>query len=102
MLHYPFQPLHFRLPVVQGGTFTFVTPSLAILSLEQWSCDATLAGTNTTLPSTSDTTTPMTTFADVTMATGGFNGTGLAGAEPLWKPRIREVRMEALYIIYYQ
>lgn len=27
-----------RLPVVQGGTFAFLTPTFAILSLPQWKC----------------------------------------------------------------
>ena len=26
-----------RLPIIQGGTFTFVTPTLAILALDRWS-----------------------------------------------------------------
>ena len=26
-----------RLPIIQGGTFTFVTPTLAILALDKWS-----------------------------------------------------------------
>ena len=26
-----------RLPIIQGGTFTFVTPTLAILALDMWS-----------------------------------------------------------------
>uniref|UniRef100_A0A8C5U3I3 Solute carrier family 23 member 1 n=1 Tax=Malurus cyaneus samueli TaxID=2593467 RepID=A0A8C5U3I3_9PASS len=29
-----------RLPIVQGGTFTFVTPTLAMLSLPSWKCPA--------------------------------------------------------------
>ena len=28
-----------RLPIIQGGTFTFVTPTLAILALDKWSRD---------------------------------------------------------------
>ena len=28
----------FRLPIVQGGTFAFLTPTFAILSLPQWKC----------------------------------------------------------------
>ena len=28
----------FRLPVVQGGTFTFVLPITALMSLERWAC----------------------------------------------------------------
>eukprot|EP00058_Branchiostoma_floridae_P015222 XP_002600710.1 hypothetical protein BRAFLDRAFT_83451 [Branchiostoma floridae] len=29
-----------RLPIVQGGTYTFLVPTFAILSLEKWSCPA--------------------------------------------------------------
>ena len=32
-----------RLPIVQGGTFTFVTPTIAIMSLEKWRCEYTEA-----------------------------------------------------------
>lgn len=28
----------YRLPIVQGGTFAFLTPTFAILSLPQWTC----------------------------------------------------------------
>lgn len=28
----------FRLPILQGGTFSFVAPSLAMLSLPAWKC----------------------------------------------------------------
>lgn len=28
----------FRLPIVQGGTISFLVPTLAILSLPQWHC----------------------------------------------------------------
>ncbi|GAA6087662.1 solute carrier family 23 member 2, partial [Tachysurus ichikawai] len=27
-----------RLPILQGGTFTFITPTLAILALPKWQC----------------------------------------------------------------
>lgn len=29
-----------RLPIIQGGTFTFLTPTLAMLSLPTWKCSA--------------------------------------------------------------
>ncbi|XP_063252292.1 solute carrier family 23 member 1-like isoform X5 [Prinia subflava] len=29
-----------RLPIIQGGTFTFLTPTLAMLSLSSWKCPA--------------------------------------------------------------
>ena len=28
----------FRLPIVQGGSFTFFAPTFAIMSLPQWQC----------------------------------------------------------------
>lgn len=30
--------VHLRLPILQGGTFTFITPTLAILALPKWKC----------------------------------------------------------------
>ncbi|XP_054887514.1 solute carrier family 23 member 2 isoform X2 [Poeciliopsis prolifica] len=32
-----------RLPILQGGTFSFITPTLAILALPKWQCPATNA-----------------------------------------------------------
>uniref|UniRef100_A0A672R6P1 Si:dkey-106n21.1 n=1 Tax=Sinocyclocheilus grahami TaxID=75366 RepID=A0A672R6P1_SINGR len=32
-----------RLPILQGGTFTFITPTLAILALPKWRCPGTSA-----------------------------------------------------------
>ncbi len=64
-------PLHFpRLPILQGGTFTFITPTLAILALPKWRC-----------PDTS--------------ATPHLNATDsaalLVDGDEVWKVRIREV-----------
>ncbi|XP_066505709.1 solute carrier family 23 member 1 [Hoplias malabaricus] len=60
-----------RLPILQGGTFTFITPTLAILALPKWKCPET--GT-----------------------TPEFNTT-VASASPLdpdevWKVRMREIQ----------
>jgi len=33
-----------RLPIVQGGTFSFLTPTIAILSLPRWTCVEWLEG----------------------------------------------------------
>jgi nucleobase transporter 1/2 len=33
-----------RLPIIQGGSFSFLIPSLAILSLPEWECPVTLEG----------------------------------------------------------
>ena len=30
----------FRLPIVQGGTFSFMGPTIALLTLPQWKCPA--------------------------------------------------------------
>lgn len=32
--------VYFRLPLVQGGTISFLVPTLAILNLPQWQCPA--------------------------------------------------------------
>jgi nucleobase transporter 1/2 len=33
-----------RLPIIQGSSFSFIVPSLAILGLPQWQCPASLDG----------------------------------------------------------
>lgn len=35
-----FDPFLSRLPILQGGTFTLLAPSMAMLSMPQWSCPA--------------------------------------------------------------
>lgn len=57
-----------RLPILQGGTFTFVTPTLAILALPKWKCPE--------LDLTSDINATVTSITD---------------PEDMWKTRIREV-----------
>ncbi|XP_044136436.1 solute carrier family 23 member 2-like isoform X3 [Bufo gargarizans] len=59
---------HFRLPILQGGTFSLITPTLAILSLPQWKCKNSEAFT--------------------------FNGTGNFSVNNTehWQPRIREIQ----------
>jgi len=37
-----------RLPIVQGGTFSFLVPTFAILSLPEWKCPSAEAMTNMT------------------------------------------------------
>lgn len=32
--------VNFRLPIVQGGSFSYLIPSLAIMSLPKWKCPA--------------------------------------------------------------
>ncbi|XP_021329513.2 solute carrier family 23 member 2 isoform X2 [Danio rerio] len=60
-----------RLPILQGGTFTFITPTLAILALPKWRC-----------PDSS--------------ADPQVNGTDpaslLVNEDELWKVRIREIQ----------
>ncbi|XP_020617462.1 solute carrier family 23 member 2-like isoform X2 [Orbicella faveolata] len=41
-----------RLPIVQGGTFAFLAPTFAILSLRQWECPGTKENDNSTDSST--------------------------------------------------
>lgn len=31
---------HFRLPILQGGTFSLLTPTMAMLSMPEWECPA--------------------------------------------------------------
>ncbi len=35
-IHHPF--MAFRLPIVQGSSFAFLLPTLAILNLPKWQC----------------------------------------------------------------
>ncbi|KAI0217841.1 Solute carrier family 23 member 2 [Lamellibrachia satsuma] len=69
-----------RLPIVQGGTFTFIAPSLAILSLPKWKCP-TEAVANA-VPGIVDL---------LSNATSGANDSFLSAEEP-WKLRIREIQ----------
>lgn len=66
-----------RLPIVQGGTFSFLTPTIAILSLPQWKCPTppptpTTAGANFSVNMTTQP--PTTDYTDA------------------WKPRMREIQ----------
>jgi len=56
-----------RLPVVQGGTFAFLTPTFAILSLPQWECQKPGENGNSTVSS-------------------------LANSDDIWKPGMREIQ----------
>ncbi|XP_051975910.1 solute carrier family 23 member 2 isoform X2 [Xyrauchen texanus] len=60
-----------RLPILQGGTFTFITPTLAILALPKWRCPEISA---TTYPNTTD-------FPAL-----------LIDSDEVWKVRIREIQ----------
>ncbi|KAL3832006.1 hypothetical protein ACJMK2_023690 [Sinanodonta woodiana] len=37
-MHIDYFFFFFRLPIIQGGTFAFLTPTIAILSLPEWAC----------------------------------------------------------------
>lgn len=67
-----------RLPIVQGGTFSFLTPTIAILSLPKWQCPSssapTMAPTVANVSSNVSTIPPTTIFTDA------------------WKPRMREIQ----------
>ncbi|TSS60368.1 Solute carrier family 23 member 2 [Bagarius yarrelli] len=60
-----------RLPILQGGTFTFITPTLAILALPKWQC-----------PKES-----MTSDLNVTVAS-----VSRIDPEEVWKMRMREIQ----------
>ncbi|KAJ7386684.1 hypothetical protein OS493_006692 [Desmophyllum pertusum] len=55
-----------RLPIVQGGTFAFITPTFAILSLPQWTCPEPEAGNSTE--------------------------SSLVNNDEIWQPRMREIQ----------
>ncbi|XP_068722796.1 solute carrier family 23 member 2-like isoform X1 [Montipora capricornis] len=57
-----------RLPIVQGGTFSFLTPTFAILSLPQWTC-------------------PKLDDAENKNSTASF-----LDSDDIWKPRMREIQ----------
>lgn len=59
-----------RLPILQGGTFTFITPTLAILALPKWRCPDTGA---TPHPNATD------------------SAALLVDDDEVWKVRMREV-----------
>uniref|UniRef100_A0A673L5I5 Si:dkey-106n21.1 n=1 Tax=Sinocyclocheilus rhinocerous TaxID=307959 RepID=A0A673L5I5_9TELE len=60
-----------RLPILQGGTFTFITPTLAILALPKWRCPGTSA-------------TPHLNATD--------SAALLVDGDAVWKVRIREIQ----------
>ncbi|KAM8891867.1 solute carrier family 23 member 2 [Spinachia spinachia] len=64
-----------RLPILQGGTFSFITPTLAILALPKWQCPAAIDS--------------------VTAPTPPQNGTGLPeidNRDEVWMARMREIQ----------
>ena len=76
-----------RLPIVQGGTFTFVAPSIAILSLPRLACPA--APTTSATPSDDGS---MTTMASINVSDMNLTTTLTADDDtPAWHYRIREV-----------
>lgn len=56
-----------RLPIVQGGTFSFIIPAFAILSQAQWICPKTEANDNST-------------------------ASPIINNDDIWKPRMREIQ----------
>ncbi|KAL0968644.1 hypothetical protein UPYG_G00269570 [Umbra pygmaea] len=59
-----------RLPILQGGTFSLITPTLAILALPKWQCPA----------------------LNSTMISQNSSGSMLIGSDEIWKSRIREIQ----------
>ncbi|XP_036001922.1 solute carrier family 23 member 2 isoform X1 [Fundulus heteroclitus] len=64
-----------RLPILQGGTFSFITPTLAILALPKWQC-----------PAQSTPVTPSMQLQNHTNPLPGENG------DEIWMSRIREIQ----------
>ncbi|XP_013981136.1 solute carrier family 23 member 2 [Salmo salar] len=60
-----------RLPILQGGTFSFITPTLAILALPKWQCPA-----------------PSAMSQQIQNATGSL----LIDSDEVWKSRMREIQ----------
>ena len=80
----------FRLPIVQGGTFTFVTPSIAILSLPHLRCPTPPTPTATVDPCVvHDVTMSMNMSDDVTATMPADVDT-----DEIWHIRMREVFAE--------
>lgn len=67
-----------RLPIVQGGTFSFLTPTFAILSLPQWQCPS--SSPTTVAPTGANISMNMTTIPPTTDYTDA------------WKTRMREIQ----------
>lgn len=67
-----------RLPIVQGGSLSFITPAVAILSQPQWSCPYTEARNQ------NGTTVNFTSF--------GLPEVGSEGHREIWSKRIREIQ----------
>uniref|UniRef100_A0A665VEW9 Si:dkey-106n21.1 n=1 Tax=Echeneis naucrates TaxID=173247 RepID=A0A665VEW9_ECHNA len=64
-----------RLPILQGGTFSFITPTLAILALPKWQCPA--------------------PKAPVILSMQLHNGTGpqlMEDSDQIWMSRMREIQ----------
>lgn len=57
-----------RLPIVQGGTFAFITPTFAILSLPEWKCP------------------------DDPVDNANSTNSSIPGDDELWKTRMREIQ----------
>ncbi|KAM4554359.1 solute carrier family 23 member 2 [Fundulus diaphanus] len=64
-----------RLPILQGGTFSFITPTLAILALPKWQCP--------------DPNTPVTLSMQLQNHTSPLPG---ENGDEIWMSRIREIQ----------
>ncbi|XP_020615395.1 solute carrier family 23 member 2-like isoform X2 [Orbicella faveolata] len=67
-----------RLPIVQGGTFSFLTPTIAILSLPRWTC-----------PSASPT--GLNNFTTIASFVNNTTASPIDYTD-IWKPRMREIQ----------
>nr|XP_061826386.1 solute carrier family 23 member 1-like [Nerophis lumbriciformis] len=64
-----------RLPILQGGTFSFITPTIAILSLPRWQCPGPRGPTTSSTP-LQNSTSPL----------------GSDGGDEVWMSRMREIQ----------
>ncbi|KAJ7381270.1 hypothetical protein OS493_001388 [Desmophyllum pertusum] len=75
-----------RLPIVQGGTFSFLTPTLAILSLPQWKCPSPPPTVMSPTPAGLNNFTTIASSMNITTNTSDIDFTDV------WKPRMREIQ----------
>ncbi|KAL9967255.1 hypothetical protein ACROYT_G025440 [Oculina patagonica] len=75
-----------RLPMVQGGTFSFLTPTIAILSLPQWTCPSAPQSTMTPTPAGLNNFTTIASSVNTTTTPSAVDYT------EIWKPRMREIQ----------
>lgn len=86
-----------RLPIVQGGTFSFLTPTFAILSLPQWKCPS---PPSTAIPPTGAVN--LSTTASLLNVTTTPPSPSVLDYTDIWKPRMREIQGAILVASLFQ